>query len=138
MSEIPEELYYTPYHQWIRVDEDEEIITIGLTDYAQEFLGDITFVETPEIDRSIEEGENCGVIESVKTATDIFAPVSGKILDTNPDLGAEPDLINDDPYNAGWLFTMEPDDIEDCEELMTSNSYEQLLEEEVEDIDDDY
>ena len=138
MSDIPEDLFYTQYHQWVRIDEEEEIITVGLTDYAQEFLGDIVFVETPEIDLEIEEGQNCGVIESVKTATDIFAPLNGKILDTNPDLPSEPEIINSDPYEKGWLFTMEPEEIEDCEELMSANSYEQILEAEVDDIDDEY
>ena len=138
MSDIPEDLFYTQYHQWVRIDEEEEIIAVGLTDYAQEFLGDIVFVETPEIDLEIEEGQSCGVIESVKTATDIFAPLNGKILDTNPELSSTPDTINNDPYEDGWLFTMQPDDIEDCEELMSANTYEQMLEEEEEDIDDDY
>lgn len=136
MSEIPENLYYSQYHQWIKINEDEETVTVGLTGYAQEFLGDIVFIESPEIDADVEEDQACGVIESVKTAADIFAPLAGKILDTNPDLMSDPELINSDPYEGGWLFTMQPEEIENCEELMSSNSYEQFLESEEEEEED--
>lgn len=137
MTKIPEKLYYSQYHQWIKINEDDETVTIGLTHYAQEFLGDIVFIESPEIDANVEEDQACGVIESVKTAADIFVPLAGKILDTNPNLASEPELINSDPYGEGWLFTMLPEEIDRCEELMSSTSYEEYLESEDE-AEEDY
>ncbi len=136
MSELPENLYYSQYHQWVKINEDDETVTIGLTHYAQEFLGDIVFIESPEIDADVEQDQACGVIESVKTAADIFVPLEGKILDTNPNLASEPELINSDPYGEGWLFTMLPEEIERCEELMSSTSYEEYLESEDEEEED--
>lgn len=136
MNKIPENLYYTEHHQWVKINEDDETITVGLTHFAQEFLGDIVFVETPEIDADVEEGHACGVIESVKTAADIFVPLAGKIIDTNPNLVSEPELINSDPYNEGWLFTMLPEEIDCCEELMSSTTYEEMLEGDEDDIED--
>ncbi len=103
MSEIPESLLYTSEHEWIR-EEDDGVLTVGVTDHAQESLGDVTFVELPDIGQSFERNAVFGVVESVKAASDLFRPVSGEIVATNDGLNDSPEKVNDDPYQEGWMI----------------------------------
>lgn len=130
MSQIPSELKYTKSHEWARLD-DDGTITIGITDHAQGLLGDIVFVELPEVDIEIAAGAETGVIESVKAASDIYTPVSGTVVAVNETLAESPQLVNSDPYGEGWLFRLQPDDENEMEELLTADDYtEQVAAEE--------
>ncbi len=125
--DIPGDLKFAPSHEWVRV-EDDGTITIGISGHAQEQLGDLVFVETPEIDHQCEAEEGIAVVESVKAASDIYAPVAGKVTDTNAQLGDSPELVNSDPYGEGWIFKMQPDDLEEVEKLMDPDDYESFAE----------
>lgn len=127
--DIPGELRLAATHEWARVN-DDGTITVGITEFAQEQLGDLVFVETPEIDMSCEAEQAVAVVESVKAASDLFAPVAGKIIDTNPDLADSPELINDSPYENGWIFKIEPTDVSDVENLMDPDDYTAMVENE--------
>lgn len=109
MSEIPESLLYTSEHEWIR-EEDDGVLTVGVTDHAQESLGDVTFVELPDIGQSFERNAVFGVVESVKAASDLFMPVSGEIVATNEGLNDSPEKVNDDPYQEGWMIKVKASD----------------------------
>ena len=124
--EIPGDLKFASSHEWVRV-EDDGTITVGISDHAQEQLGDLVFVETPEIDRHCEAEEGIAVVESVKAASDIYAPVAGKVIDANPHLADNPELVNTYPYGEGWLFRLDPDDVSDIENLMDPDDYESFL-----------
>ena len=126
MSNIPGELKYSQEHEWIRT-EDDGTVTIGITDYAQELLGDMVFIELPEIGDHIENGEEVGVAESVKAASDIYTPLSGKVIAINQDLDDTPDMVNKDPYHDGWLFQMELADAEEMNELLSAEEYEEMV-----------
>lgn len=106
MSNIPQQLHYTKTHEWVR--KDEEFLTVGITDHAQTMLGDLVYVELPEIESSLEEGQECAVVESVKAAADVYCPVPGEIIEINEDVIENPQLINQDPYGKGWLFRVKP------------------------------
>lgn len=125
--DIPGDLKFAPSHEWVRI-EDDGTLTIGISGHAQEQLGDLVFVETPEIDLVCDAEEGVAVVESVKAASDIYAPVAGKITDANPELSDNPELVNSDPYQAGWLFRMEPDDVADVEKLMDPEAYSAYVE----------
>ena len=127
MSEIPTELKFTSEHEWVRVEDDGAVV-VGITDYAQEQLGDLVFVETPEAGASFVAGDVCAVMESVKAASDIYAPVAGAVVSVNEALQDSPELISDDPYGAGWLFRMTPEDPAEWEDLLDSDQYGELLE----------
>ncbi|ASJ72153.1 glycine cleavage system protein GcvH [Granulosicoccus antarcticus] len=127
--DIPGDLKFAPSHEWVRVEEDGTI-TVGISGHAQEQLGDLVFVETPEIDRDCEAEEGIAVVESVKAASDIYAPVAGKIIDTNPNLADNPELVNTDPYGEGWLFKLAPNEVEDVENMMSPDDYEAFVESE--------
>lgn len=122
----PSELRYSQSHEWVRSN-DDGTVTVGITEFAQEQLGDVVFVETPLIDRDCAAEEAIAVVESVKAASDIYAPLAGKVIDANGDLGDSPELINDSPYENGWLFKMEPVDGTAWEELMDSDAYEAFI-----------
>jgi glycine cleavage system H protein len=122
MSNAPDELYYAETHEWARLEDDDTIV-VGITDYAQAALGDLVFVETPEIGRRVEANEPCAVLESVKAASDIYAPIAGEIIDTNGELNGMPELVNTDPYGDGWIMRIRPDDPDDLEHLMDADSY---------------
>lgn len=122
---IPSELKYTEEHDWVRMDGD--IATVGVTDHAQEELSDVVFVELPELERVVDEKEACAVVESVKAASDIYAPVSGTIIEVNSALEEEPANINEDPYGHGWLFKVRVTDMEIVEGLLTADDYEEHL-----------
>lgn len=123
---VPEDLRYTQSHEWVRL-EDDGSITIGITDHAQEQLGDLVFVETPEIDSEAEAEAAVAVVESVKAASDIYAPVDGAIADANGALADEPELVNSDPYGNGWLYKMMPSDGKQIEQLMDHEAYRGFL-----------
>lgn len=126
MSEIPTDLRYTLSHEWVRLEEDGTV-TIGISDHAQEALGDIVFVELPEVDMQLSQGDACCVIESVKAASDIYMPISGEVIDTNQSLVDAPETINSSAYDDGWIFKIKPDDEDDIEQLMDASSYESEL-----------
>ena len=123
MSEIPGDLKYTKSHEWVRIDEDD-LVTVGITDHAQAALGDMVFIETPEIGAELEAEEACAVVESVKAASDIYAPVGGEIIETNADLTDSPELVNDQPYEDGWIFQMRISDPDELENLLDADAYE--------------
>ena len=123
---IPKELKYTKEHEWVCVDRD--IATIGITDYAQGQLGDIVFVELPEVQSHVSQDDTFGVVEAVKTVADLFAPVSGSITEINTALEESPDLINSDPYVAGWIIKVAIDDLEEYNNLMSSDDYNSFIE----------
>ena len=123
---IPKELKYTKEHEWVCVDRD--IATIGITDYAQGQLGDIVFVELPEVQSHVSQDDTFGVVEAVKTVADLFAPVSGTITEINTALEESPDLINSDPYVAGWIIKVAIDDLEEYNNLMSSDDYNSFIE----------
>jgi glycine cleavage system H protein len=106
MNGIPKALKYSKTHEWVRQDED--VITVGITDHAQCMLGDLVYVELPELELNLEEGQECAVIESVKAAADIYCPVSGEVVEINEALLDNPQLVNEDPYGKGWLFRLRP------------------------------
>lgn len=128
---VPNDLYYAKTHEWLRIDEN--IATVGITDFAQSQLSDITFVELPDVGREIEAGDEVAVVESVKAASDIYAPVAGTIVEVNGDLEDSPDLINASPYDAGWLFKIELRKEEDVDNLMSAEEYAELCDEDGED-----
>jgi len=129
MSELPTDLRYTSSHEWVRLEEDGTV-TVGITDHAQSALGDLVFVEPPEIGTELSQGDACCVIESVKAASDIYMPINGEIVDTNQSLVDEPEIINSSPYDDGWIFKIQPADEDDIEQLMDASAYESELEDE--------
>lgn len=124
---IPEDLKYTEQHEWVRVEENRA--TIGITDFAQKELGDIVYVEAPEVDGEIEKSDAIGVVESTKAVSDIYAPVSGTIVEINEELEDAPETINEDPYERGWICVVELSDPSELEGLMDAKEYEKLLKE---------
>jgi len=122
----PAELRYSQSHEWVRSNDDGSI-TVGITEYAQEQLGDVVFVETPVVDRECAAEEAIAVVESVKAASDIYAPLAGTVIDANAALADSPELVNDSPYEEGWLFQMNPDDATAWEGLMDNEAYEAFI-----------
>lgn len=125
---VPADRKYTRSHEWAK-QEDGRVV-VGISDFAQESLGDVVFVETPEVGREVQAGEAVAVVESVKTASDIYAPVSGKVVDVNEALADEPELVNGDPYGAGWIFKLEPSDPAEMGALLGPDDYTKVIEEE--------
>lgn len=123
MSGNPSELYYAKTHEWVRREEDGTV-TVGITEHAQDALGDVVFVETPEAGDQIAMGDQAGVVESVKAASDIYAPVSGVVTAANEGLEDAPETVNSDPFNDGWFFKVQPDDLDELEALLSSEEYE--------------
>lgn len=126
MSEIPEELKYTRSHEWVQIQDDGSV-RVGITDYAQEELGDMVYVELPEVGKSYQAEQECAVLESVKSASDIYCPIAGKIVEANASLADTPDTVNTDPYGDGWIFRLQPDDEEDLETLLDADVYGALI-----------
>jgi glycine cleavage system H protein len=122
---VPEEYYYTKDHEWAQVDEN--IVTIGITEFAQDSLGEIVYVELPEEGQKVTQGEPFGVIESVKAVSDLFAPVSGTVIEINQSLGEDPSVLNDDPINNGWLIRIEMDTEKELAALMRAPDYKKLI-----------
>ncbi len=122
MSNTPSELKYASSHEWARLEEDGTV-TIGITDHAQEALGDVVFVELPGVGDSLAAGDEAGVVESVKAASDIYAPVGGEVIAVNAQLEDEPEIVNGDPYNDGWFFRLQPSDSGELEKLLSAEDY---------------
>ncbi len=127
MSKIPSELRYTKSHEWIRSMDDGHL-EVGITDHAQEMLGDMVFVELPEVGSTVGVGDDCAVVESVKAASDIYAPVGGEIVEVNGLLEDSPEVVNSDSYGAGWLFRIQPDDKGELDEHLDAEAYQELIE----------
>ena len=121
--EIPDDLYYTREDEWARVERNR--VTIGITDYAQQQLGDIVFVELPELGRTLDRGEPFGVVESVKAVADLFAPLTGEVVEVNTGLGEAPDGVNADCYGDGWLVVVQLSDPAELEQLLSPGDYAQ-------------
>jgi glycine cleavage system H protein len=126
MDIVPENLKYTPTHEWVRLESDGSV-TVGITDHAQQLLGDMVYVELPQIDRDIQQGAEIGVVESVKAASDIYSPLSGKVLAINQELNTLPELINQDPYDKGWIFRLAPSDSSEIDALLNSENYQKQI-----------
>lgn len=122
MSQTPSELKYASSHEWARLEEDGTV-TVGITDHAQEALGDVVFVELPDLGATLAAGDEAGVVESVKAASDIYAPVSGEVIAINETLEDAPELVNGDPYNDGWFFRLQPADTSELDKLLDADTY---------------
>ncbi|WP_151833164.1 glycine cleavage system protein GcvH [Acinetobacter ursingii] len=118
----PSELKYASTHEWAKIEGD--LVVTGISDHAQDALGDLVYVEVPEVGSHLTAGVQAGVVESVKTASDILAPVSGTVIEVNTSLEDDPDFINDDPYGKGWIYKIKPDNIADVEQLLSNTEYE--------------
>jgi glycine cleavage system H protein len=129
MSELPGDLLYTSEHEWLR-REDDGSVTIGVTDHAQAALGDFVYVELPEVGQDVDSGGDMAVVESVKAASDVYAPIDGSIVAVNEELADDPEKINADPYGDGWIVRVQPNDAIDESALMTPDAYQELLDQE--------
>lgn len=125
---IPTHLKYTKSHEWVKLEEDGTATT-GITNHAQELLGDMVFVEIPQVGRILKQGEECAVVESVKAAADVYAPISGEVITINPELESAPEKINEDSYSA-WLYKLKPSNIEDLNDLLDAAAYQKILDSE--------
>jgi glycine cleavage system H protein len=129
MSSIPNNLKYLDSHEWARVESDGTV-TVGISDHAQGALGDLVFVEVPEVGRALKKGGAAAVVESVKAASDVYSPVSGEVIANNSDaLGATPEIVNSDPYGQGWLFKVKPSNSGELASLLDAKAYEKVVEE---------
>lgn len=124
--DFPEELKYTEEHEWVLVEDD--VATIGITDFAQEQLGDVVFVELPEVGDSFDVGKSFGVVESVKAVSDVYAPVSGEVVEINEELPDEPEILNNSPYEDGWMVKIRLADAAELDDLMDAAAYQEFVE----------
>ncbi len=129
MSSIPTDLKYAESHEWARLESDGTV-TIGISDHAQDALGDLVFVEVPEVGKSLTKGEAAAVVESVKAASDVYSPVTGEVIAANDSLNGAPELVNQDPYGQGWLFKVKPANQEELAQLLDAAAYEKVAEKE--------
>lgn len=125
--DIPKELLYTEEHEWVLVDKDDQVVTIGITDYAQGELGDIVFIELPNADDEIKQNDPFGTIEAVKAVSDIFAPVSGTVVEVNELLQDQPELINQSPYDQGWMVKIKLSDASEIDSLLSPDEYKKQI-----------
>ncbi|MEE9252701.1 MAG: glycine cleavage system protein GcvH [Thermodesulfobacteriota bacterium] len=130
MVDIPDACRFTNDHEWARVKGD--VIVIGITDYAQDALGEIVYIELPGVDKKVSKGDVLGAVESTKAVSDLFSPLGGEIVEVNEVLLESPEIINSDPYGEGWMFKIEPSEVEELEELMSAEEYSEYLESEME------
>lgn len=126
MSNVPENLKYKDTHEWVETLDDGSV-RIGITDHAQDLLGDMVYIELPEVGRKVKAGEECGVVESVKAASDLYSPISGEITAVNEALGTQPELPNKDPYGEGWILRIKPHDPAELNGLMSAQAYRDLI-----------
>lgn len=126
MSNVPTELKYTRSHEWVRTN-DDGTVTVGITDHAQEQLGDMVYVEVPEVGQEVVRNDACAVVESVKAASDVYAPVGGEIVEVNQDLADNPDAVNRDAFGDGWIMKLEPGDAGQIEGLLDAAEYEAFV-----------
>jgi glycine cleavage system H protein len=129
MGDMPGDLKYSKSHEWLRANDDGSI-TIGITDHAQDQLGDLVFVEVPESGRDLEQGEACAVVESVKAASDVYAPIAGTVVEGNEALADAPEVVNNDAYGDGWLLKLTPADADALSGLMDASEYQAFVESE--------
>lgn len=129
MSNVPNELKYSREHEWLRKEADG-IWTVGITEHAQELLGDMVFVDLPEVGTIVSAGDDCAVAESVKAASDIYAPIGGEIVEVNEELGSSPELVNSEPYTDGWILKIRASDESEIDALLDADAYSALLEDE--------
>ncbi|UXR32371.1 glycine cleavage system protein GcvH [Staphylococcus simulans] len=122
---VPEELKYSKEHEWVKVEDDT--VTIGITEYAQGELGDIVFVELPETDDDIEEGESFGSVESVKTVSELYAPVSGTVVEVNEELEDSPEFVNESPYEKAWMVKLKLNDTSQLDDLLSADQYKEMI-----------
>ena len=122
----PEDLKYTPEHEWVKAD-GEGPVRVGITDFAQDALGDIVYVQLPDVGSTVRAGDACGELESTKSVSDLFAPVNGTVIAVNEALADQPDLVNTDPYGEGWLLDIDVEDAEEVEALMDAETYQGQL-----------
>jgi len=128
MSNVPKDLKYTTSHEWVR-NEGEGIYSVGITEHAQELLGDMVFIDLPEVGTEFAASDDCAVAESVKAASDIYAPIAGEIVAVNEELEAAPELVNSAPYTDGWLFRIKASDEQEVDGLLDAEAYEATIEE---------
>jgi len=126
MSDIPSDLRYAPSHEWCRL-EDDGSVTVGISDHAQEQLGDLVFVEVPEVGAHLDAGDGFAVVESVKAASDVYTPIAGEVVAVNQTLTDAPESVNSDPYGEGWLMRLRPDDSTRIEELLDADAYDAVV-----------
>lgn len=126
MSNIPKDLKYTKTHEWVKSNADGSL-TVGITHHAQDLMGDMVFVELPQTGAKVSAGKECGVVESVKAASDVYAPVSGEIVEANAALSDSPETVNKDPYGSGWMFRMKPANQAEVNALLDAKAYEALV-----------
>lgn len=124
---LPKDLRYSEEHEWVKVEGDK--VRIGITDFAQSELGDIVFVELPEVGDEVEADEPFGSVESVKTVSELYAPISGKVVEVNEELNDNPEYVNESPYEKAWMIVVEPNNIDDVNKLMTAEQYEEMIKE---------
>jgi glycine cleavage system H protein len=129
MSNIPADLKYAKTHEWARLNDDGSV-TVGISDNAQEQLGDMVYVEVPDVGKNVSLAQPCAVVESVKAASDVYAPLAGEIVEVNGKLGDSPETVNQDAYGEGWLFRLRPSDPGQLEQLLDASAYEAFLESE--------
>jgi glycine cleavage system H protein len=129
MSEAPDDLKYSKSHEWLRIN-DDGTVTLGITDHAQEQLGDLVYVEVPEAGRELEVEEACAVVESVKAASDVYTPIAGSVVEGNEALADAPEAVNNDAYGGGWLLRLKPADVSALDSLMTADEYQAFVESE--------
>ncbi|MEE9254037.1 MAG: glycine cleavage system protein GcvH [Pseudomonadales bacterium] len=125
MIETPEELRYRETHEWARLEADGTV-TVGISDFAQDALGDVVYVELPELETELQAGQEAGVVESVKAASDIYAPLTGSVVAVNSALEEGPEIVNADPFGGGWMFRIAPRDIRDLEQLLDAQAYREV------------
>lgn len=128
MSDIRAELKYLPSHEWVRIEADGTA-TVGITDHAQEALGDVVFVDAPEVDSEVSANEEAGVVESVKAASDIYSPISGDVIEVNEVLVDSPEIVNSSPYDDGWFYKIKPSDLSELDALLSADEYVKIIEE---------
>mgnify|MGYP000040965020 FL=1 len=128
MNEIPGDLKFRPSHEWVRIEQDGTV-TVGISDHAQDLLGDIVFVELPDIGAQMNAEDEVAIVESVKAASDVYSPVSGKIIEVNELLLDNPETINESPYSDGWFYKIQPDNLDEINELLSPQEYAEVCEE---------
>ncbi|MBL4647688.1 MAG: glycine cleavage system protein GcvH [Gammaproteobacteria bacterium] len=126
MSNVPSDLYYTQSHEWVSIEDG--IATIGITEHAQELLGDMVFIELPDVGAILHTGEEASVVESVKAASDVYSPVSGEVTEVNEALVDNPGVVNNDSFNDGWLFKIKLDDVDSVDDLLDADAYRDIIE----------
>ncbi|MFM2480328.1 glycine cleavage system protein GcvH [Celerinatantimonas sp. YJH-8] len=134
MSNTPSDLKFTNTHEWVRAEGDG-VYTIGISDHAQELLGDMVFIDLPDVGDAVSGGDDCAVAESVKAASDIYSPITGEVVAINEELEDSPELVNSDPYSEGWLFQVKTSDSAEYDDLLDANAYDDILAEEDEEED---